>query len=221
MALVPLQDRNIADQVADQLRDAIQSGRLAPGERLVERRLAAELGVSHIPIREALARLADEGLVERLARRGSRVRSLTKDDLDEISTLRVLLEQFVAVRVQERLTDRSEAELRKLVTSMIVAARRGDAQRLLELDSRFHERLWQLSGHRALIELVAQLRGRIHGFLRAANVALGPEALEAHARTHGQLVDAIASGDPELAKAAMAEHIQIAADRIARTLPVS
>src|ERR1700678_3426683 len=69
--------KNLADKVADELRTAIQRGRYAPGTRLVERRLASELGVSHVPIREALARLADEGLVERLPRRGSRVAGLS------------------------------------------------------------------------------------------------------------------------------------------------
>jgi DNA-binding GntR family transcriptional regulator len=219
MALSIVQDQNIADRVADKLRNAIHSGELAPGARLVERRLSSELGVSHIPIREALGRLADEGLVERLPRRGSRVRALTVADLEEISSLRVLLEEFVAVRVQERLTEKSEAELRKLVAAMEEAAGRGDGQRLFELDRRFHEKLWQLSDHKMLIELVAQLRSRINGFLRAANAALEPDALEAHARTHGELLDAIASGSPKKAKAAMAEHIHIAAERVADALP--
>lgn len=219
MSLSVLHDQNIADRVADELREAIHSGRLAPGSRLVERRLSAELGVSHIPIREALARLADEGLVERLPRRGSRVRALTVTDLDEISSLRVLLEQFVAVRVQERLTERTDAGLRKLVDSMMQAAKKGDGQRLFELDRRFHEHLWQLSDHKMLIELVSQLRGRINGFLRAANAALEPDALEAHARTHGELLDAIAGRDPDAAKAAMAEHVQVAAERVRAALP--
>lgn len=219
MSLSVLHDQNIADRVADELREAIHSGRLAPGSRLVERRLSAELGVSHIPIREALARLADEGLVERLPRRGSRVRALTVTDLDEISSLRVLLEQFVAVRVQERRTERTDAGLRKLVDSMMQAAKKGDGQRLFELDRRFHEYLWQLSDHKMLIELVSQLRGRINGFLRAANAALEPDALEAHARTHGELLDAIAGRDPDAAKAAMAEHVQVAAERVRAALP--
>jgi DNA-binding GntR family transcriptional regulator len=218
MVLGPVEDQNIADRVAGELRDAIYAGRLAPGARLVERRLAAELAVSHIPIREALARLSDEGLIERLPRRGARVRTMTATDLEEISSLRVLLEQFVVVRVGERLTDRTEAELRKLVAAMVQAARRGDGARMFELDRRFHERLWLLSDHRLLLELVALLRGRINGFLRAANAALEPAELRRHALTHGELVDAIAGGDPEAAQAAMAEHIAIAAERIKAAL---
>lgn len=219
MTLSRLHDQNIADRVVDELRDAIESGSLPPGARLVERKLAAELGVSHIPIREALARLADDGLVERLPRRGARVRTLTLGNLEEIASLRILLEQFVAVRAQERLTDRTQGELRKLVEAMIDVAGRGDSVRLFELDRRFHEKLWQMTEHGMLVELVAQLRGRINLFLRAANMALDADALEAHARTHGELIDAIASGDPQRAKETMAEHIRIAAARIAAVLP--
>jgi DNA-binding GntR family transcriptional regulator len=218
MALQPLIDQNVADRVAGQLREAIHTGTLAPGTRLVERRLAAELHVSHIPIREALARLADEGLVERLPRRGSRVAALTVSELEEISSVRSLLEQFVAVRVQERWSARVEAELRKIVGSMVDAARRGDGRRLFDLDRRFHERLWRFAEHDLLMELAAQLRSRLNGFLRAANAALEPDALEAHARTHGELVDAIASGDPEAARAAMADHIAVALERVRASL---
>lgn len=217
MATHQMPDQNISDRVADELRVAIHTGRLAPGTRLVERKLAAELGVSHIPIREALARLSDEGLVERLPRRGSRVAALSARDLSEISTVRVLLEQEVAVRVQARMSARDEAGLRRIVASMERAAARGDSARLFDLDLRFHDRLGQLSDHLLLIELVTQLRGRINGFLRAANAALDPRALAEHAATHGTLLDAIAGGDPDAARRAVAEHIEQAAERVAET----
>ena len=216
MAMQTMIDQNISDRVADELRLAIHRGRLAPGTRLVERKLAAELGVSHIPIREALARLADEGLVERLPRRGSRVAAPSARDLEEISSVRVLLEQEVAVRVQARLTAKQADELRRIVTSMEKAAARGDASRLFDLDMRFHDRLGQLSDHRLLIELVTQLRSRINGFLRVANGALDPDTLAAHAATHGSLLDAIGSGDPGIARRAFAEHIEQAAARVRR-----
>ena len=78
--------------MADQLRDLIRDGAYAPGERLVERSIARELGTSHIPVREALARLAEEGLVVRLPRRGARVAELSPRMLEEISSVRVVLD---------------------------------------------------------------------------------------------------------------------------------
>ncbi|MGI5131215.1 GntR family transcriptional regulator [Pseudonocardia sp. CA-107938] len=222
MSLDPLPtDKNIGDLVADRIRDAIHDGRYPPGMRLVERTLASELGVSHIPIREALGRLSDEGLVQRLPRRGSRVAVLTSKELEELSTLRVLLEQFVVVRVQERLAPATVAELRRMVATMRKAATRGDYKQMLELDQRFHERLWALADHGMLSELVTQLRRRIGSFLHAATAALKPDELAEHAASHDVLIDAIATGDAEIARAEMARHIHIAADRIHTALRAS
>jgi DNA-binding GntR family transcriptional regulator len=213
-----LDGKNLADKVADELRAAIQEGRYEVGARLVERRLVAELGVSHVPIREALARLADEGLIERLPRRGSRVAGLSPKQLEELSSLRILLEGFVVTRVQERLTPQSEASVRKIVASMVEAARAGDVQRVSDLDQRFHERLWDLADHEMLSESVANLRGRINAFLRAATRALDAGELEQHAVSHADLLDAIAAGDAQAARDEMTRHIGPGLARIQRSL---
>lgn len=211
-------DRNIAEQVVDELRAAIHSGELAPGERLVERKLAARLGVSHIPVREALTRLAQEHLVTREPRRGARVAELTAKDLEEISSLRTVLEQFMAIRVQERWDDTSAARLNGIVQAMAAAAP-GDVAEVLRQDRLFHEALAELAEHRLLTEISAQLRGRIAGFLQAANAALDPAEQEEHVRSHQQIIDAIASGDPERARAVIAEHVARAVQRITLTTP--
>lgn len=214
MTLTPPPDLSLADHVAGQLREAIVSGRYQAGERLVERKLAGELGVSHIPIREALARLVDEGLVERLPRRGARVAALSERDVEELISLRTLLEQFVAERAQARLTAEREAALRKVVKRMQQAAKKGDVATLFLLDDEFHRLLWTYAEHGMLLEVVTQLRRRINAFLRAATAALTPAELAEHAASHGTLVDALASGKPAAARAAMAEHIAIAGARI-------
>ena len=112
----PLPDQSLADAVVDRLRAAISSGMYAPGERLVERRLAHEFGISHIPLREALARLTEEGLVVRLPRRGARVASLTPRMLEEVSSLRVVLEQFVVRRLKGRFTPDAQRGSRRSST---------------------------------------------------------------------------------------------------------
>ncbi len=211
--------RSLADEAADRLRAAIQAGALAPGSRLVERRIAADLGISHIPVREALARLGEEGLIDRLPRRGARVATLTQRDLDEISTLRTVLEQFVVRRVQLAWGPAPEAELRAITTLMLEAAEDGDATRLASLDQAFHELLWRLSGHALVNELAAQFRRRVAGFLMRATLALSPDALREHADSHVRLVEAIASGDVARAEREMEQHIGTAAARIARALP--
>jgi DNA-binding GntR family transcriptional regulator len=218
MTLEPLSDHSLTDRVAGRIRDAIHEGRYPPGARLVERTLAAELGVSHIPVREALTRLTDEGLVERAPRRGARVATLSPRELEELSSLRIVLERFVVTRVQQRLTAAEEKELRRMVASMRQAAVRGDYRRVFDLDQRFHERLWELADHRMLGEVVTGLRGRISAFLRAATAALEPDALERHAASHDELLEAITSGDAETGHAEMTRHIELATERLRGTL---
>jgi DNA-binding GntR family transcriptional regulator len=211
----PLPDQSLSDAVVDRIRAAIWSGVYAPGDRLVERRLAHEFGISHIPLREALARLTEEGLVEKLPRRGARVASLTPRMLEEVSSLRVVLEQFVVRRLKDRFTDEAHGELQEIVDRMVEAAEKHDLVRVHELDQQFHQRLWEQTDHTLLVELAAQMRSRTSHFYRAAAASLGPDEVRRHADSHQQLLDVIASGDRRAAERAMQQHVEQAAQRIA------
>ena len=203
-----------ANAVAEHLRRQIDLGRLPSGARLVERSVARDLGVSHIPVREALARLEDEGLIERLPRRGARVAALTARSLEETSSLRSLLERFVVERVQERWEPEAHARLSTIVDEMERASQLGDVDRVLEQDLCFHEELWRLADHALLLDVAGQLRGRVNRFFRLAAASLPPEDLIAHARSHRSILAVIATGSCADAGAAMEEHIAIAARRI-------
>jgi DNA-binding GntR family transcriptional regulator len=208
-----------ADRVAARLRRDIQRGRFTPGTRLIERSLAEEIGVSHIPVREALARLAEEGLVTRLPRRGARVAWLSPDQFAQVSDVRVLLERFVARRANERLTGGHRRELDSLVDEMVAAGRAGDVERVSELDQAFHERLFAIADHAILSELVVQLRGRVNAFLKAATSSLGGRRLVTHAESHRRLLDAIAEGPAARAEREAERHIRVAARRVLAGLP--
>jgi DNA-binding GntR family transcriptional regulator len=211
----PLADQSLSDAVVDRLRTAISSGVYAPGDRLVERRLAHEFGISHIPLREALARLTEEGLVEKLPRRGARVASLTPQMLEEVSSLRVVLEQFVVRRLKDRFTPQAHAELQLIVDRMVKAADQQDLVHMHELDQQFHQRLWELTDHALLVDLAAQMRSRMSHFFRAAAASLEPDEVRRHADSHQRLLDVIASGDRRAAERAMKQHVEQAAQRIA------
>jgi DNA-binding GntR family transcriptional regulator len=211
----PLPDQSLPDAVAERLRAAIWSGVYQPGDRLVERRLAHEFGISHIPLREALARLTEEGLVERLPRRGARVASLTPRMLEEVSSLRVVLEQFVVRRLEGRFTADHRAQLQVIVDEMVAAADVHDLVRVHELDSGFHQRLWELTDHTLLVDVARQMRSRTSHFYRAAAESLGPDEVRRHADSHQELLDVIASGDRRAAERAMQRHVEQAAQRIA------
>ncbi len=210
----PSGDVSAADAVAEHLRGRIVGGSLPAGTRLIERSVAADLGVSHIPVREALARLEEEGLVEREPRRGARVAGLTRRGLDETSSLRALLEGFVVRRVQERWTAEASSRLAGIVERMEAAAQAGDIDLVLEQDLLFHEELWRLADHTLLLDVAGQLRGRVVRFFRLAAASLPPEDLIEHARSHRAIFEVIDSGDAEAAAEAMRAHIDIAARRI-------
>ena len=205
-----------SDAVAEHLRTAIHHGLYAPGDRLVERRIAGELGVSHIPVREALARLTEEGLVVRLPGRSARVRELDERSLDELAVLRLLLERMVAVSVCDRFDATVEHELEAIVEAMRKAAQRRDRAGLSECDELFHTALWRHAGNGLLLEIAAQLRGRVAAFLRAATEALSDDELLEHAESHARLTAILAARDRRAAGRAMEQHITAAATRIRR-----
>lgn len=217
MALNNLTSSSISDTVTMELREAILAGDFEPGARLIERHLAAQLGVSHIPVREALARLTEEGLVEREPRRGARVAELGSVELEEVSSLRSVLERFVVERVQARWQPGYEQQLRAIVGKMTEAAEARDVDELFMLDRRFHEALWGMAEHSVLADIASQLRGRINSFLKAANAALGQHELQRHVQAHEDLIVAIASGDLVAAQESMSQHIDDAVARVSST----
>src|SRR3954464_8792806 len=126
--LEPVSQQTRSDEVAERLRDAIRNGTLLPGTRLIEAELAKSLAVSRIPVREAIQRLAEEGLVRKVPHYGTFVYSPTVEEIEQISSLRGVLERFVIERVVERWQSGHEGHLRAIVLRMRDAAAQGDVR---------------------------------------------------------------------------------------------
>lgn len=214
MKLIPVEQRTLGDEAADRLRTAIRSGNLRPGERLVERDLAERLGMSRIPIREAIHRLAEEGLVRKLTHRGTFVYAPTLAEIEEISSLRVVLERFVVERVITNWTIVHEARLQEVVEYMRNAATNKDVHGVSDQDYLFHRVLWEIADHRLLLEVVASLGARINRFLHEANGILTAEQLDAHVVAHEQLIKVLQRGDVLRAQDEMTQHVLSAKSRI-------
>lgn len=214
MKLIPVEQRTLGDEAADRLRTAIRSGNLRPGERLVERDLAERLGMSRIPIREAIHRLAEEGLVRKLTHRGTFVYAPTLAEIEEISSLRVVLERFVVERVITNWTIVHEARLQEVVEYMRNAAANKDVHGVSDQDYLFHRVLWEIADHRLLLEVVASLGARINRFLHEANGILTAEQLDAHVVAHEQLIKVLQRGDVLRAQDEMTQHVLSAKSRI-------
>jgi DNA-binding GntR family transcriptional regulator len=212
--LVPPQKRSLADDVVERLREAIYSGQLAPNERLREEMLAEFLRVSRGPIREALSQLEREGLVIKEPNRGATVARLSREDLDEVYSLRMALEQLAVRQAILKAEPRHLAEMKAVIDAMFAALERGiTPQEAARLDVRFHEVLFDASKHRRLYNCWATLRPQIHIFLLSRNVA-NPDFPDYIIPGHQAILDAVRDKDESRALRVIQEHLQAAYERI-------
>ncbi len=149
--LQPLDVLNLRDQITQRIRDAILDGTYKPGERLVETAIADQLGVSRAPVREAFSALEWEGLVVNVPRRGYSVIDFTDKDIDEIYSLRLLLEIGALRRAVERFTEQDLAGMQRVVDELDEAARqKTDPEKIVALDLSFHDLICRAADHSRL-----------------------------------------------------------------------
>jgi len=212
----PADAQTLAATVGHRLRGLILNGQLRPGTTLRLSPLAASLGVSVMPVREALRRLEAEGLVVLTPRRGATVAELSLEDVEEIYALRVALESLCAGRAAERLTDDDVATLEKLFLAMEVAQKAADLAAFIDCDHAFHTYLYSVSGRSRLIRMISELQDRSRRYVPYLYKAwqLAEDPLQAHR----PLLSAIQSRDVALVESLTREHMSQAADRLFRTI---
>jgi DNA-binding GntR family transcriptional regulator len=193
--------RAAAEMAAQSLRDEILSGVLPSGARLGEAELAGRLSVSRTPIREALSRLAAEGLVEIQPNRGARVATWTTDQLREIFELRLRLEPYAVRLAVPALSAQQLDELDELATAMLTA----DRDAIVEQNRRFHGIFIDAAGSPTL---AGALRGVTHGAVVHQNFHdYAPDALQRSLHHHVEMVAAARAGDADWAEAVMRAHL--------------
>lgn len=210
-----------AHAVCTAIRDDIVSGTFAPGSRLAEEVLARRYGVSRVPVREALRTLESEGFVTTRRHAGACVAQPSDREAADLLDIRALLEPLGAARAAQRRTEAHLKVLRGLVRLGHERAQRGQLGELRSLSDWFHETLAQASGSPSLAGLLVQLRRKI-AWVYAVEPACRP-ALPAPGGTgrpdfslraieswgeHGALVDAVARGDADRARALAAAHAE-------------
>jgi GntR family transcriptional regulator, gluconate operon transcriptional repressor len=194
---------SVADSAYEAIRESILQGQYVPGEQLVEARLASELGVSRGPVREALSRLTEEGLLVDILHRGTFVRQLEAADLIDIYNVRIGLET-VAVRLMIG-SGQSIRPLASLVEDMRKAALANDLGRLSRLEFRFHEKLCELSGNTLLATLFRSISSQVQMALSLDNSSyVDPQEI---AEEHVPLIEAMEAGDAELSVERITNHI--------------
>lgn len=195
----------LRQQVYDSLEELIIYGILTPGQHLVETDLAKRLGVSRIPVREALQLLHSNGWVELRPRQGAFVHRPTLEEVDQAFTVRTLLEVESARVAAQNATEASVRELRKTARAGAKALAAGDHKELVRLNSAFHAQVTALAGNRVLTEMVGRLDKRIRWYF----VPVARSRGKASWKEHDELIDAIESGDSQRAAATMRTHAEL------------
>ncbi len=196
-----------AHSVCTAIRDDIVSGALERGGRLTEEVLARRYGVSRIPVREALRTLEAEGFVVTRRHAGACVSEPTEQEAADLLEIRMLLEPLGAARAAQRRTEAHLKVLRGLVRLGHDRVRRGHGEDLRSLEGWFHETLAQASGSPGLTALLTQLRHKI-AWMYTVDVTERPAESWAE---HAAILDAVARGDAERARAVTALHAERAA----------
>ena len=210
--LAEISNLPLRQKIATALREAILSGELKPGQHLVEMTLASQLGVSRAPLREALQSLSKDGLIETVPYRGTKVRKLSRKDIEEIYSLRGLHEGFAIGRITERGRAEDVEKLRDICAAMQGVAEAKDYKQLNLLDDTFHRTLIVLAEHDMLLNIWNQLSMRVRQIMSLRN-HLNRDPMEV-ALNHPPIVNAIESGTADKAVAMIQKHVASAADLV-------
>jgi DNA-binding GntR family transcriptional regulator len=196
----------------EDLRQAIISGELLPGERLLEEELSARLGLGRAAVRMALVRLEHDGLVERERHRGARVRRVSEDEAVEILEARAALEGLAARHAAMTADQATIDGLREIVEEMRRLREAGDLIGLSNTNARLHAGILEASGHETAKRLSRTLSSQIVRF--QYRTVLLPGRPDRSLAEHAALVEAIAAHDPDAAEAAMQRHLLRVADAL-------
>jgi DNA-binding GntR family transcriptional regulator len=212
---------SIADQIADVLQNLIVRGDLNPGDRIVESRVAKQLGVGQPTVREALVALEHQGLVVRKANQGCIVTNLSRSEISQILKIRGELEVLAVELAADNATDAEIAQLLEITCEMKSAAESKDIQEFFAHDFRFHERLWKSSGNTFLPRLLSQLMLPLLAFLFIRNLRRHSHIdMVASAEAHVELANAILLRDREKARAIAEQKFQMFSDQHLNLYPV-
>lgn len=209
---VPIPRESLSSRIKDRILQLILEGELTAGDRLVETRIARELGVSQSPVREAIRDLVGAGFLETEPYRGARVRSFTREEFLDEMELRGELEAIAARRAAERITDTDIAKMKALVGEMRAAGEVGDAHTQAMRNTEFHRTVVAAAGSDGLVRAWAVLEP----FARTYVTSMVPGAdLVWLGDRHSDIVEALEARDADRAATVMRKHAREARDLLA------
>lgn len=195
----------IREEVFISLRNAILKGQIKPGERLVEKELANQMGISRTPVREALRQLELEGLVTHVPRRGVLVAGISVKDALEIYTIRAWLEGLAARLAAKSISKKDLSKLEEILFKMAEYIENNNINKLITINSNFHNSIAKASDNLRLYNMIVSLRDYVKKYAKISYSF--PGRLKYIWKEHREIVDAIAKQDDDRAEYAARNHI--------------
>ncbi len=201
------QYKPLGDIVFEFLRDAILTGKLKPGERLMEIALSEKLGVSRTPVREAMKKLEQENFIEIVPRKGAYVADINAKDMIDVLDIRALLEGFASSLAASRMSEKEVKELERLQEKFEKAILLEDKESLIETDNKFHDLIYRSTRNDKLTEIIKGLQDQFHRFriIYFSEFDDYANILEGHKR----ILKAIKSQDSQEARILAEDHIHV------------
>ncbi|HVJ07248.1 MAG TPA: GntR family transcriptional regulator [Acidisarcina sp.] len=203
-AFSPIRNVSKSSEVFNKLRTAIWSGELPPGTPLREARLAKQLHVSQVPVREALLRLENLGLVVRIADKGTHVTKLTRAEMVQLLEVRSHLEDLAFRLASKRLTPEIEAELVERLADIEKTARANDHFAVAKADLKFHQAVWKASGNPLLEKTLDRLCVSVYAFISLQRHTAHEKLATA---SHEPLMDALRKHDAKMISKSIRDHL--------------
>lgn len=198
----------LRELVFEALREAIITGRLRPGERLMEVQVAEALGVSRTPVREAIRMLELEGFVLMMPRKGAYVADISIKDIASVFEIRRALEGLAAELAAERATEQHMERLERILVELAECVENSDVQHFVELDTEFHATVYEASRNDRLAPIVSLLREQIQRF--RTRTLSNPGRMRVALEEHRGLVEALGDRDVDRARQLASDHIESA-----------
>lgn len=196
----------LRDVVFNTLREAILRGDLKPGERLMELQLAAKLGVSRTPIREAIRMLEQEGLAVTVPRRGAEVARMTLKDMEDVLEIRETLDELAVQLACKKISSEQLEQLRKVKEDFELNTRSNDVKKIAESDVKFHDIIYEATDNPKLVSMLSNLREQAYRY--RVEYLKDTNSYPILIREHEAILEGLQSRDCQKAAKAMQEHVE-------------
>jgi len=211
-----IKDNGLRHQVYRLIKNKIKKGELKPSQRIYETKIAEQLSISRGPVREAIRDMVKEGILINIPRKGTFVATCTINDIEEIYSLRAILEGLAIRKAINNLSEKDIKNLESLRDEIVKASENKNLSEMVEKDISFHKLICYASKHTRLIKIWNEMDYQIRSFLITANINLYyPEKVK---RRHSEILEAIKSKEPDRAEKCIKNHINQVGKEIVHSL---